>query len=332
MSDVNTAKVSLEETDLRLDRWFKRHYPSLPNNQLQKLLRKGQVRLDGRRTKASIRLKAGQSIRIPPFSREEKKIKFEKLSKTFEASETEISAFKDSILHIDDELIVIDKKPGLPVQGGTGVKNNVDFMLDALKFDKKERPRLVHRLDKDTSGVLLIGRSLSAAIKLTEAFRKKNAQKIYWAIVVGSPKLASGVIDQSLSKIPAKKGDRVVPDPINGKQAITHYRVIERASYKASWLSLEPLTGRTHQLRVHMAALGTPILGDGKYGGPSSFLRGSGLSQKMHLHARAIRVPHPEGGELEFFAPLPSHMLATMNFFGFDMSNNTDTFIDSCIK
>ena len=326
MSGINIVQVSDDEDGLRLDRWFKRHYPHFTNGQLQKFLRKGYVRLEGKRVKANARLKVGQSIRVPPLGNFNEWTKPQQGRKSFRASEDEINALHESILHVDEDVIALNKLPGIPVQGGTGIKNSIDSMLNFLKFEKSERPKLVHRLDKDTSGVLLLGRSSKAAAKLTAAFRSKTARKLYWAIVVGFAELSSGRIDLALSKLSGQKGERIVPDPINGKRAVTFYHTIERVSRKVAWLSLEPQTGRTHQLRVHMEALGTPILGDGKYGGAASFIQGSGLSRKMHLHARAISIPHPSGKELEVIAPLPAHMLATWDFFGFDEGLAQDSF------
>lgn len=326
MSGVTTINVTVDEADLRLDRWFKRHYPGLPHVQLQKLLRKGHVRVDGKRAKANTRLEAGQTIRVPPMDASATKDQSAKPSKPAVFSDEEIAELRERVLHIDDDIIALDKPPGLAVQGGTGIKKSIDGMLGALKFDKSERPKLVHRLDKDTSGILLLGRTAKATAKLTEAFRSKTARKVYWAIVVGSPDLPAGRIDLALSKMPGQKGERMVPDPEKGKRATTFYRTIEKASRKATWLSLEPVTGRTHQLRVHMEALGTPILGDGKYGGQESFLQGPGLSRKMHLHARAIRIPHPSGKLIEVIAPLPDHMQATWQFFGFDEAFQEDPF------
>ncbi len=326
MSGVTIVKVLEDEDGLRLDRWFKRHYPHFTHNQLQKLLRKGYVRLEGKRVKANARLEVGQSIRVPPRGYSDEWVKPRQDKRTSWASEAEINALHENILHIDDDIVALNKPPGTPVQGGTGIKNSIDAMLHSLKFDKAVRPKLVHRLDKDTSGVLLLARSSKAAAKLTGAFRAKTARKVYWAIVVGSSEISSGRIDLALSKISGRKGERIIPDPINGKRAVTFYQTIERVSRKVAWLSLEPQTGRTHQLRVHMEALGTPILGDGKYGGAASFIQGSGLSRKMHLHARAIRIPHPGGGDLEVIAPLPSHMSATWDFFGFDEGLAADNF------
>ena len=201
-------------------------------------------------------------------------------------SDAEIATLHETILYIDDDVIALNKPPGLAVQGGTGIKNSVDAMLGALKFDKAERPKLVHRLDKDTSGVLLLGRSSSAAAQLSAAFRAKYARKVYWAIVVGSVELSSGRIDLPLSKLSGQKGERMVPDFENGKRAVTFYRTIERVSRKVAWLSLEPQTGRTHQLRVHMEALGTPILGDSFRPAPEVSLHlGDG---KLHMRRRRI--------------------------------------------
>jgi 23S rRNA pseudouridine955/2504/2580 synthase len=326
MSGVAIVQISEDEVGLRLDRWFKRHYPNFSHIQLQKLLRKGHVRLEGKRAKASTRLESGQSIRVPPIGDAKSDSKPQKSSNSYRASDAAIAALHRSILHIDDDIIALDKPPGLAVQGGTGIKNSVDTMLGTLKFDKSERPKLVHRLDKDTSGVLLLGRSSKAAAQLTAAFRAKSARKVYWAIVVGSAEPSSGRIDLALSKIPGQKGERMVPDPENGKRAVTFYRTVERVSRKFAWLSLEPQTGRTHQLRVHMEALGTPILGDGKYGGVESIIQGPGLSRKMHLHARAIRIPHPSSGVFEVIAPMPAHMSATWNFFGLDEGLAADAF------
>jgi len=326
MSRVSSADVTSDEAEVRLDRWFKRHYPGLSHIALQKLLRKGDVRVDGKRAKANTRLEAGQKIRIPPMDAEASEAKVSETRKPAAASDKDMAELRERVLYIDDDVIALDKPPGLAVQGGTGITKSVDAMLGGLMFDKKQRPKLVHRLDKDTSGVLLLARSTAAAAKLADAFRAKTARKVYWAVVVGAPNPLSGRINLALSKLPGKQGEQMVPDEEKGKRAVTFYRTIEKAGRRATWLSLEPQTGRTHQLRVHMQALGTPILGDGKYGGAEAFLQGPGLSRKMHLHARAIRIPHPGGGEIEVIAPLPKHMEATWGFLGFDMDLAADPF------
>lgn len=326
MSGVSSAHVTADEADLRLDRWFKRHYPGLSHVQLQKLLRKGDVRVDGKRAKANTRLQAGQKIRIPPLGQQTTEATRSENKKPAANLEKGIADLRERILFMDDDVIALNKPPGLAVQGGTGISKSVDAMLGGLMFDKKQRPKLVHRLDKDTSGVLLLARSSLAAAKLAEAFRAKTARKVYWAVVVGAPNPLSGRINLALAKLPGNRGEQMVPDEEKGKRAVTFYRTIEKAGRKASWLSLEPQTGRTHQLRVHMQALGTPILGDGKYGGQEAFLQGPGLSRKMHLHARAIRIPHPGGGEIKVIAPMPAHMQATWAFLGFDMDLAADPF------
>ena len=200
-------------------------------------------------------------------------------------------------------------------------------MLDLLIFDAAERPRLVHRLDKDTSGVLVLGRTGSAAAKLAAAFRSRAARKCYWALVVGVPKHRQGRIDAPLAKMAGRMGDKVEVDEDEGRRAVTYYRVVDSAQKKAAWLELEPRTGRTHQLRAHCALLGTPIQGDGKYGGQAAYLTGQGVSRKLHLHARAIELPHPKHGLVRVTAPLPAHIAASFGFFGFDVGAAGDPFV-----
>lgn len=326
MTGVSTVEVAEDEVGLRLDRWFKRHYPELSNVRLQKLLRTGQVRLEGKRAKASVRIEAGQTVRVPPFG--DAPVGGKPHKRKTEIGEADARMIRQAVLHMDDDLIALNKPPGLAVQGGTGISRSVDGMLDALRFEAKERPRLVHRLDKDTSGVLVLARGAVQASKLADAFRSKTARKVYWALVVGVPEPRDGKIDLALSKLPGAKGERVVLDPDGGKRAMTRYRTVEAVSGNTAWLVMEPETGRTHQLRVHSAALGTPIQGDGKYGGAQAFLKGPGLSRKLHLHARAISLPHPGGGEFQIIAPLPKHMTATWGFFGFDEGLEEEPFSD----
>ncbi len=323
MTGVQTLTVEGEEAGQRLDRWFKRHFPVLTHGRLEKMLRTGQVRVDGRRARANTRLEAGQSVRIPPIEPEARPVP----SPVPSISKAEADALRATVLFRDDLLLAINKPPGLAVQGGTGTRRHLDAMLDALRFDAAERPRLVHRLDKDTSGVLLLARNRKAAAQLTSAFRSRAARKLYWAVVVGVPRPRQGRIDRPLAKAPGRQGERMVLDQEDGKRAVSLYRVVEHAGKRAAWLALEPLTGRTHQLRVHAAALGTPILGDGKYGGSGAFLTGS-LSRKLHLHARAIRMPRPGGDWLEVTAPLPRHMQATWRFLGFDEGAGGAGFLD----
>ena len=328
MSGVQQITVESGEADQRLDRWFKRRFPGVTHGRLEKLLRTGKVRLDGKRAKASDRVVAGQVLRIPPLgaapssdSDQDVRVKAEP-----KVSDKDAAALRASVLFKDADVLVINKPAGLAVQGGTGLDKNLDAMLDALKFDAPERPRLVHRLDRDTSGCLVLARSAKAAQALTAAFRHKEARKVYWAIVVGAPKLDRGKIDAPLSKQPAKGGERVQIDEDEGRFAITHFAVIERAGKKAAWLALMPVTGRTHQLRAHCVALGTPILGDGKYAGQEAFVARDELPNQMHLHARSIRIPHPKRGWIAVEAPLPPHMQKTWKFFGFAPEPDHDPF------
>jgi 23S rRNA pseudouridine955/2504/2580 synthase len=319
MSGVTTRYVATDEAGMRLDRWFKRHFPQVPHTRLQKLLRTGQVRVDGGRARAGLRLDAGQTIRVPPLGDDPPPPKAARAVSV--VSDEDGEALRQRILHRDDHVLVIDKPAGLAVQGGSGTRRHLDGMLDALRFGSPDRPRLVHRLDKDTSGVLVLARNPNVAAKLADAFRTKAAQKLYWAVVVGIPRPADGIVNVALAKLPGRQGEKVVPDDEAGKKALTFYRTIERAGRNAAWIALEPQTGRTHQLRAHCLVVGTPILGDGKYGGQEAFLDSYEVSRKLHLHSRALRIPHPQGGILEISAPLPDHMRATWRLLGFDEGN-----------
>ncbi len=309
---VETVTVDGDDGPVRLDRWFKRHFPALAHGRLEKLLRTGQIRVDGKRAKASDRLTAGQAIRIPPLD----------APRPAAAAPRRLPAadeamLHEAILHRDEAVIVLNKPPGLAVQGGTRSERHLDGLLDGLRFGHPERPKLVHRLDKDTSGVLVIARSTVAAAFLTRAFRDKAARKIYWALAVGLPKPPQGRVSLALAKRPGQGGERVRADPEEGKSAITYYRVVESIGERATWLALLPVTGRTHQLRAHCAAIGTPILGDGKYGGGAAHLSGVPNAGRLHLHARTLALPHPQGGMLRVTAPLPPHMRSSWEFFGF---------------
>jgi 23S rRNA pseudouridine955/2504/2580 synthase len=310
---VTLRTIAPAEADIRLDRWFHRHFPNLTQGALQKMLRTGQIRLDGARVEANARLKPGQQLRIPPLPQDAAKPPSAR-----PVSERDAAAIERMVIYRDASVIVLDKPQGLPVQGGPGIIRHVDGMLDALRFGYEERPRLVHRLDKDTSGVLILGRTAAAASRLAAAFRGRDAEKTYWAVVIGRPHPLEGRIDLPLAKLGGQRGERVagVADG-EGTRAVTLYRVVDSAQRQAAMLELRPLTGRTHQLRVHCAeALRCPIMGDGKYGGEAAHLEGFGNT--LHLHARALRLPHPEGGVLELAAPLPAHMKETFGLLGFD--------------
>jgi 23S rRNA pseudouridine955/2504/2580 synthase len=311
MSGVETRTVGADEAEVRLDRWFRRHFPAIGHGRLQKLLRTGQVRIDGRRAQASARLSPGQTIRIPPLPAG--------AAVAVPAGPGQVDPadalwLRSRILFEDDALMVLDKPAGLAVQGGTRTRRHVDGMLQALASGG-ERPRLVHRLDRDTSGLLVVARTAAAATKLTAAFRQHQVAKLYWGLVVGRPPEARGRVDRPLTKQPGRGGERVVASE-GGVAAETEYRVVARAGKVAAWLALKPLTGRTHQLRAHCLLLGTPIVGDGKYGGAAA--HPAGAPKGLMLHAREIRLPHPDGGVLELSAPLSETVLAGFRWLGFE--------------
>jgi 23S rRNA pseudouridine955/2504/2580 synthase len=313
---LETITVTDQDGELRLDRWFRRHYPDLAHGRLEKLLRTGQVRVDGKRAKSGDRVSPGQAIRVPPLGTSSGEAPDSHAPRAVRSNARDEEALRDLVIHRDEHAIVLNKPAGLAVQGGSNTTRHVDGLLDGLRFGNDERPRLVHRLDKDTSGVLLIARSAAAAAFFTRAFRDKTTRKTYWAIVVGLPPLRQGKIDLSLTKGGAKGRERVHADD-DGKDAVTYYTVIDSAGERASWLALLPLTGRTHQLRAHCAAIGTPILGDGKYGGAAAHLAGGAAVHRLHLHARALEIPHPAGFTLRVTAPLPPHMKRMWEFLGF---------------
>jgi 23S rRNA pseudouridine955/2504/2580 synthase len=310
---VRTIHVKDDEAELRLDRWFRRHFPDLTHGRLEKLLRTGQVRVDGGRAKSSLRLEAGQAIRVPPLGEAQAESK----KKPRRISDPDAQFVRDLVLHRDDHVIALNKTAGLAVQGGTGTTRHLDALLDGLRFEAEERPRLAHRLDRDTSGVLLLGRTARATAFLARAFQGREAKKTYWAITVGVPRPEKGRVDLALLKKGGKGFEKMREDEEEGLRAVTDYRVLDRAGSKAAWVELTPLTGRTHQLRAHCAALGTPILGDGKYGGAAAQLS-LAHGRKLHLHACALEMPHPAGGMLRVTAPMPEFMRETYRFLGFE--------------
>ncbi len=316
MTAAKLVSIKPEETDIRLDRWFKRHYPGLSHSLLQKWMRTGQVRVDGKRVKANVRLESGQMVRVPPGADD---IKSKDKPAVAAINRSDRKILLNSILFQDEEIIAINKPPGLAVQGGSKTHRHLDAMLDALKFDANERPRLVHRLDKDTSGVLVLARTVKTASYLSQVFKSRKANKIYWAIVVGNPKPKSGLIKSALEKRGGSRGEQMQAVSDGGKHAITSYRVIDHAGQKAAWLELKPQTGRTHQLRVHCASMNTPILGDRKYGGAKAVVPGVEFSRKRHLHACALDLPHPNGQRFQITAPLPDFMQKTWLSFGFEI-------------
>ena len=319
MIGVRQFTVALEDDGIRLDRWFQRHLPEASFNVVSRWARTGQLRLDGARATPGDRVAVGQIIRVPPADEAKLAEAQARPTRIVNAlSEDEVSFAQSLIIHRDSAALVLNKPPGLATQGGSGTTEHVDGLLDALTFDAEGRPKLVHRLDKDTSGALLVARSARAAGHFAKAFSSRTARKVYWAIVVGVPEVYDGMIELPLAKQPGSGGEKMHVDEKEGAPARTRYRVIERAGNRAAWVELQPYTGRTHQLRVHMAAIGHPIVGDGKYGGREAFLTGT-ISRKMHLHARRIRVDHPDAGIIDVTADLPPHFAETIDDLAFDL-------------
>lgn len=323
MASLQTVTVAPAEAGMRLDRWFRARYPALAHGALQKLLRTGQIRVDGRRAKASLRVEAGMAIRVPPLP-EAPPVR--RSSAAPKPTRAEADALIGRVLHRDDDVIVLDKPAGLAVQGGTGTRRHLDAMLDMLRFGAAERPRLVHRLDKDTSGILVLARNREAARFFTTAFRGREARKLYLAVTAGAPKPWRGRIDLALAKRGGRGAEKMAAGGEDARSAATLYDTLDAAGGRAALVALMPLTGRTHQLRAHMAAIGAPILGDGKYGGAAAFLEGLGLAKRLHLHARAIEIPRPGGGILRAEAPLPEHMAHAVAVFGFEVPVREDPF------
>ena len=334
MSQVQIITVGPGDSDQRLDRWLKRLFPHLAQGRIEKMCRKGEVRVDGGRVKASTRLATGQEVRIPPLPAPGEVESRPKPT----VSDKDAAMMKSLVLYKDDHIIALNKPPGLPTQGGSKQTRHVDGLAEALTFGYDEKPRLVHRLDKDTSGVLLLARTRAVAGALTEAFRARETRKIYWAAVAGVPFPQMGTIKFGLVKAPGhgaggenEKMRAVHPKDVatteGAKHATTDYAVLSALAKRAAWVAMVPITGRTHQLRAHMAELGHPIIGDGKYGGSGQenlgdgwgAMLGGGISRKLHLHARSISLRHPvTGARLSITAPLPEHMERTWEFLQWD--------------
>ena len=320
MSGVQNITVKADDDGVRIDRWFKRHFPGVSFGQLQKIMRKGEVRLDGKRVKGSERVSEGQTVRVPPLGDDAKSAAKPK-AWTPRLSDADIKEIRSWVIYEDDAVIALNKPAGLPTQGGTGQTRHVDGLLDALRSGD-HRPKLVHRLDKDTSGALLLGRTPKAAAALAKAFQSRETDKRYWALVAGTPRERDGRISVRMDKVATKGHERMVVSA-DGKLSVTDYSVIESAGQMACWLALKPHTGRTHQLRLHCAEMGHPIVGDGKYGGQAAFLTGA-VSRKLHLHSRFVTFPHPDGGQLTVTAPLPEHIKASFDFLGFTVGDYED--------
>ena len=314
---VQNVAVTADEGGMRVDRFLEARFPGLSFSHIQRIIRKGELRVNGKRAQPKQRLEAGQAVRIPPLRLDQPKP-----AKAGDAADNETRDFLKSItLHEDADVLVLNKPMGLAVQGGSGTTRHLDGLLEVLRDAKGQRPRLVHRLDKDTAGCLLVAKTRFAASALAKNFRSRSARKIYWALVAGVPKPRQGRISTFLTK-EEREDDSFMRIAQHGEKgashAVTYYAVVDTAARQLAWLSLKPVTVRTHQLRAHMAHIGHPIVGDPKYFSKENWELPGGMQNRMHLLARRIVVPHPRGGTIDITAPLPPHMQQSWNLLGFD--------------
>ena len=316
---VQSVIVTADETGMRVDRFLEARFPGLSFSHIQRIIRKGELRVNGRRAQPKQRLDSGQAVRIPPLRLDQSATK-----KVGSPADVKTREFLDSItLYQDADVLVLDKPMGLAVQGGSGTTRHLDGMLDTLRSAEGQRPRLVHRLDKDTAGCLLVAKTRFAASALAKIFRSRSARKIYWALVAGVPKPRQGRISTFLAKEEREDASfmRVARHGEEGaSHAVTYYAVVDTAARQLAWLSLKPVTGRTHQLRAHMAHIGHPIVGDPKYFSKENWELPGGMQNRLHLLARRIVVPHPRGGNIDVTAPLPPHMRQSWSLLGLDAS------------
>ena len=314
---VQTIVVTADENNMRVDRFLEHRFPGLSFSHIQRIVRKGELRINGKRADSKDRLEEGQSVRIPPLKLDAPKV----VGHLSEAETKSHDALKDMILFEDPDVMVLNKPAGLAVQGGSGLSRHVDGMLETMRDAKGQRPRLVHRLDRETSGCLLIAKTRFAASTLTGSFRHRSARKIYWALVAGVPKPKQGRISTYLAK-EENEEDSIMRIAAHGDEgashAVTYYAVVEASAQKLAWVSLKPVTGRTHQLRAHMAHIEHPIVGDPKYFNKENWELPGGIQKRLHLLARRIVIPHPRGGVIDVTAPLPPHMLQSWNLLGLE--------------
>ena len=316
---VQTVKVTADENNMRVDRFLEAHFPGLSFSHIQRVVRKGELRVDGKRVDSKDRLEEGQSVRIPPLKLDTPKAP----NPQSEAAQKTLAALKEMTIYEDDDVLVLNKPAGLAVQGGSGMTRHIDQMLEVMRDSKGQKPRLVHRIDRETSGCLLVAKTRFAASHLTGAFRSRSARKTYWALVPGLPKPKQGRISTFLAK-EESEDDTIMRIAQHGDEgashAVTYYAVVETAGNKLTWVSLKPVTGRTHQLRAHMEHIGHPIVGDPKYFNIENWQLPGGLQNRLHLLARRIVIPHPRGGFIDATAPLPQHMQQSWNLLGLDAS------------
>jgi 23S rRNA pseudouridine955/2504/2580 synthase len=313
---VQTVTVAADESGMRVDRFFEARFPGLSFSHIQRIIRKGEVRVNGRRVQPKDRLAAGQAVRVPPL-----KLDAPKPAREGGADAKARDFLKSITLYEDADVLVLNKPLGLAVQGGSGTTRHIDGMLEALRDRQGQKPRLVHRLDKDTAGCLLVAKTRFAATALAKNFRTRSARKIYWALVAGVPKPKQGRISTFLAK-EEREDDSLMRIAAHGDEgashAVTYYAVVETAARQLAWVSLKPVTGRTHQLRAHMDHIRHPIVGDPKYFSKENWELPGGIQQRLHLLARRIAIPHPRGGTIDVTAPLPPHMQQSWNLLGFD--------------
>ncbi|ACL61864.1 RluA family pseudouridine synthase [Methylobacterium nodulans] len=317
---VQMLEVTPDEAGMRIDRFLSARFPQLPFTRIQSLVRKGELRVNGKRAKAADRVEPGASVRVPPL-----KLDAPPSSPSPARAESDLAFLRSLVLYEDQDMMVLNKPFGLAVQGGSGTKRHVDGLLEALRTPDGQKPRLVHRLDKDTAGCLVVAKSRLAAATLAKTFRSRAARKIYWALAAGVPRVRQGRISTYLAKEEMGDADarmRVAQHGDEGaSHALTYYAVVDQAGQKLSWLSLKPVTGRTHQLRAHAAHIGHPLVGDPKYFDIENWELPGGLQNRLHLLARRIVIPHPRTNKpVDVTAPLPPHMAQSWNLLGFDAS------------
>lgn len=314
---VQTVVVTADEDNMRVDRFLEHRFPGLSFSHIQRIVRKGELRINGKRADSKDRLEEGQSVRIPPLKLDAPKV----VGQLSDAETKARDELQSMILFEDADVMVLNKPAGLAVQGGSGLSRHVDGMLETMRDAKGQRPRLVHRLDRETSGCLLIAKTRFAASTLTGSFRHRSARKIYWALVAGVPKPKQGRISTYLAK-EENEEDSIMRIAAHGDEgashAVTYYAVVEASAQKLAWVSLKPVTGRTHQLRAHMAHIEHPIVGDPKYFNKENWELPGGIQKRLHLLARRIVIPHPRGGVIDVTAPLPPHMLQSWNLLGLE--------------